>query len=108
MLIGSFMFHYTFPKVHHINLNMINNNVISQTTLNPKNMKSKLTNLVSSFFKNTLHSNKKLGKLILVRAGDSQTAENKIFAGWTDIALTDVGIKDVQIAGRLLRYVVIC
>ena len=47
----------------------------------------------------------KLTKLILIRHGQSiWNAENR-FTGWTDVELSDKGIKEAEDAGRELKDV---
>ncbi|MCR4829167.1 MAG: 2,3-diphosphoglycerate-dependent phosphoglycerate mutase [Bacteroidales bacterium] len=42
-------------------------------------------------------------KLILVRHGESQWNKLNLFTGWTDVDLTEAGIKEAYEAGKLLK-----
>lgn len=42
-------------------------------------------------------------KLVLLRHGESQWNQAGLFTGWTDVALTDRGIREAHRAGHLLR-----
>lgn len=41
-------------------------------------------------------------KLVIVRHGQSQANQDNIFTGWTDVPLTDLGIKQAQLVGEEL------
>jgi hypothetical protein len=43
------------------------------------------------------------GTLILVRSGESIWNVEQRFTGWSDVPITEEGIKDVKTAGALLR-----
>ncbi len=42
-------------------------------------------------------------KLVLIRHGESTWNQTNRFTGWTDVALTEVGIEQAKNAGRLLK-----
>jgi 2,3-bisphosphoglycerate-dependent phosphoglycerate mutase len=42
-------------------------------------------------------------KVVLVRHGQSIWNEQNLFTGWTDVELTDKGIREAEEAGRILR-----
>lgn len=42
-------------------------------------------------------------KIILVRHGESVYNQQNLFTGWTDVALSDHGIEEARIAGRLIK-----
>ena len=42
-------------------------------------------------------------KLVLIRHGQSVWNEKNLFTGWTDVGLTEKGIKEAKEAGRLLK-----
>ena len=44
-----------------------------------------------------------MGKLILVRHGESIWNLKNIFTGWTDIGLTPLGVEEAEIAGELIK-----
>ena len=44
-----------------------------------------------------------LGELVLVRHGQSQANAENRFTGWTDIALSEVGMAEARRAGELLK-----
>ena len=49
-----------------------------------------------------LEGPKQPGTLILVRHGESQWNHKKLFTGWCDVDLSDVGVKEMEHAARLL------
>lgn len=48
-------------------------------------------------------SEKKIGKLVLVRHGQSDWNLKNLFTGWTDVDLTEQGRREARDAGRTLR-----
>lgn len=46
---------------------------------------------------------RKPGTLVLVRHGQSEWNLENLFTGWTDVDLTDQGVREAQAAGRALR-----
>jgi 2,3-bisphosphoglycerate-dependent phosphoglycerate mutase len=42
-------------------------------------------------------------KLILLRHGESEWNRKNLFTGWTDVDLTETGVTEAQIAGKMLR-----
>ena len=46
---------------------------------------------------------KDLRKLVLLRHGESQWNLENRFTGWTDVDLTEAGVREARAAGRLLR-----
>lgn len=44
-----------------------------------------------------------MGKLILVRHGQSMWNKKQIFTGWTDVSLTSQGIEEIQIIAKKLK-----
>ena len=42
-------------------------------------------------------------KLILIRHGESEWNKLNLFTGWTDVDLTENGIKEAYEAGKLLK-----
>ncbi|MBN2710886.1 MAG: 2,3-bisphosphoglycerate-dependent phosphoglycerate mutase, partial [Planctomycetes bacterium] len=42
-------------------------------------------------------------ELILLRHGESEWNRKNLFTGWTDVDLTDTGVREAEEAGRLLR-----
>src|SRR5690606_6988357 len=48
-------------------------------------------------------SDQKIGKLVLVRHGQSDWNLKNLFTGWTDVDLTDQGRREAADAGRTLR-----
>jgi len=42
-------------------------------------------------------------KLVLLRHGESKWNQENRFTGWTDVGLTEKGVKEATLAGRLLR-----
>jgi len=47
-----------------------------------------------------------MGKLILVRHGESVWNKKNIFTGWVDVSLSKKGIEEAQEAGRLLSKII--
>lgn len=45
----------------------------------------------------------KLHKVVFVRHGESQWNLENRFTGWTDVGLTENGIKEAQLAGKMLK-----
>ena len=45
---------------------------------------------------------RKPGSLILVRHGESEWNFNKTFTGWVDVDLSELGVREIEHAGRLL------
>ncbi|MFT8316825.1 MAG: 2,3-diphosphoglycerate-dependent phosphoglycerate mutase [Sporolactobacillus sp.] len=43
-------------------------------------------------------------KLVIVRHGESEYNKLNLFSGWEDIALTEKGIEEAKIAGRLIKH----
>lgn len=48
-------------------------------------------------------TSRKPGTLVLVRHGQSEWNLENLFTGWTDVDLTDQGVREAQAAGRALR-----
>ena len=48
-------------------------------------------------------TSRKPGTLVLVRHGQSEWNLKNLFTGWTDVDLTDRGVREAQAAGRALR-----
>lgn len=44
-----------------------------------------------------------MGKLILLRHGESEWNKENIFTGWTDVDLSERGVSEAREAGRLIR-----
>ena len=44
-----------------------------------------------------------MSKLILLRHGQSKWNLENRFTGWTDVPLTEKGIKEAQLAGKLMK-----
>lgn len=42
-------------------------------------------------------------KLVLIRHGESEWNKLNLFTGWTDVDLSEIGIKEAQTAGELLK-----
>lgn len=42
-------------------------------------------------------------KLVLIRHGESEWNQKNLFTGWTDVDLSENGVKEAQNAGRLLK-----
>lgn len=42
-------------------------------------------------------------KLVLIRHGESEWNKKNLFTGWTDVDLTEQGVREAQTAGRLLK-----
>lgn len=42
-------------------------------------------------------------KLVIIRHGESEWNEKNLFTGWTDVNLTDKGVKESKRAGQLLK-----
>ena len=42
-------------------------------------------------------------KLVLLRHGESTWNQENRFTGWTDVGLTEKGVNEAALAGRLLR-----
>merc|ERR1719424_964971 len=58
---------------------------------------------MSPLYRPTKKSGQKTtGNLILLRHGQTEWNEKKIFTGWADADLTDLGVREVEHAGRLL------
>ena len=51
----------------------------------------------------TVMSEQKIGKLVLVRHGQSDWNLKNLFTGWTDVDLTEQGRREARDAGRTLR-----
>ena len=47
--------------------------------------------------------NDKIYKLVLVRHGQSSFNQENIFTGWTDVDLTNIGIEEAILAGKILK-----
>ena len=47
--------------------------------------------------------NDKIYKLVLVRHGQSSFNQENIFTGWTDVDLTNIGIEEAELAGKILK-----
>lgn len=45
----------------------------------------------------------KMSKLILVRSAESLWTEDKRFVGWTDVGLSEKGVVDARLAGKMLK-----
>ena len=43
------------------------------------------------------------GTLVLVRHGQSEWNLKNLFTGWTDVDLTDQGVREARAAGRALK-----
>jgi 2,3-bisphosphoglycerate-dependent phosphoglycerate mutase len=41
--------------------------------------------------------------VVLIRHGESEWNRENLFTGWTDVPLSDKGVREAQVAGRLLR-----
>jgi 2,3-bisphosphoglycerate-dependent phosphoglycerate mutase len=50
-----------------------------------------------------MNTNSKPGTLVLVRHGQSEWNLKNLFTGWTDVDLTDQGIAEARLAGRMLK-----
>ena len=46
---------------------------------------------------------KKIYKLVLVRHGQSSFNQENLFTGWTDVDLTNIGIEEAELAGKILK-----
>ena len=44
-----------------------------------------------------------MSKLILLRHGQSQWNFENRFTGWTDVPLTEKGVKEAKLAGELMK-----
>lgn len=42
-------------------------------------------------------------KLVLIRHGESEWNRQNLFTGWTDVDLSETGVKEAQAAGKLLK-----
>lgn len=42
-------------------------------------------------------------KIVLLRHGESKWNKENLFTGWTDVALSEDGVKEAQMAGRILK-----
>ena len=64
-----------------------------------------LTNRFLSFTNNNkpINQNNKIYKLVLIRHGQSSFNQENLFTGWTDVDLTDVGIEEAEMAGKILK-----
>ena len=47
--------------------------------------------------------NSKIYKLVLIRHGQSSFNQENIFTGWTDVDLTNVGVEEAILAGKILK-----
>jgi 2,3-bisphosphoglycerate-dependent phosphoglycerate mutase len=42
-------------------------------------------------------------KLVLIRHGQSSFNQENLFTGWTDVDLTDIGVEEAKLAGKILK-----
>ena len=72
---------------------------------NRKRKRHKVINFIKNIFNRRIFRNKDkpLGKLILVRSGESRWNQEGKFTGWTDVGLTLNGTRDLEFTGNLLR-----
>ena len=45
----------------------------------------------------------KIYKLVLIRHGQSSFNQENLFTGWTDVDLTDIGVEEAKLAGKILK-----
>ena len=43
----------------------------------------------------------KIYKLVLIRHGQSSFNQENLFTGWTDVDLTDIGVEEAKLAGKI-------
>src|SRR6266496_2576201 len=55
------------------------------------------------YLRNTLTDNRGMRQLILLRHGESVWNKENRFTGWTDVDLSDQGVREAAEAGRLMR-----